>query len=339
MAAKCPNHTDRKQQITRGKMDDSQARGLTKRFIREYIENQQQITKALSNDRSKRKKNSHKDLVNFAAKHEYFFPSAMLIGGRRQNMLFISMLAGGNYNPSQDFEELNLYNTTFYSVPKYCSVGFNSNSRFAISLHCIQRIFQRNYRGNYNFEKACKTIISQCRWIGNWTAIWGLLNLQIFKTMNIKINKVVIPAKDGLFFAILADDTAIDIRTFVDDELLTEEQRSLKDTLTRIAAPLEMVPLHFALEPQDSLIRDDLLPPSINAWLAIMQGYRRDFFYQALVDYGPVEAMKADETFKSLGGANETLRELLKNHWGFKGYYLEYHKQSLAKGLASMDLA
>jgi hypothetical protein len=320
-------------------MDDSQAKGLAKRFIREYLENQQRIALALRNQQFRRKKNPHKDFINFASRHQHLFPSTMQVGSRRQNMLFISMLAGRDHNPTQDFGELNLYNMTFYSVPKYCAAGFNNNAEFSISLHCIQRIFQRYYRGDYNFEQASKTVISQLRWIGNWTAIWGLLRLHFFKVADITVDKVVIPAKDGLFFSILSDDRAIDIRTFVDDELLTVKQRSLKEVLTKISISLESVPLHFALEPEESLITDDLLPPSINAWLAVMHRYHRDFFYQALEGYGVVHAMKADETFNSLGGANETLLELLKEPWGFNGYYLEYHKQSLAKGFASMDLA
>jgi hypothetical protein len=319
-------------------MDDSQAKGLAKRFIREYVENQDRFVARLLNNKSKRGKRPHNEFIKFAQKNEHMFPHALLVGGKRQSMLFIGMLDAGDYNYSQDFDEINLHNITFYSVPKYSAVGFNSSVRFTISLHCIQRIFQRHYRGEYDFTKASKTVISQLRWVGNWAAIWGLLNLQIFEPNDMAVDKVVIPAKDGLFFALLSDRTVIDIRTFVDDELLTNEQRSLKDVLTKISIPLERVPLHFALEPEERLIRDDLSPPSILAWLAIMHGYRRDFFYQALADYGAIQAMKAHETFNNLGGANETLLELLKEPGGFNAYYLEYHKQSLAKGLASMDL-
>lgn len=319
-------------------MDDSQARGLAKRFIREYIENQDRLVAKLFNDKLKRKNRPHHEFIKFAKQNEHMFPNALLVGGKRQSMLFITMFDAGDYNHAQDFDEINLHNITFYSVPKYCAAGFNSNVRFTISLHCIQRIFQRHYRGKYNFKEASQTVISQFKWVGNWTAIWGFLNRQIFRSTDMKVDKVGIPAKDGLFLAVLSDDTIIDIRTFVDDELLTVAQRSLKDVLTKISIPLERVPLHFALEPEERLVRDDLSPPSIKAWLAIMHGYRRDFFYQALADYGAIQAMKAHETFNSLGGANETLLELLEEPWGFNGYYLEYHKQSLAKGLASMDL-
>jgi hypothetical protein len=116
------------------------------------------------------------------------------------------------------------------------------NPDFAISHHVIQRLFQRNknFETN-NYEEIFTLIKHELQFVSFWSQFWNTLLLTftiLTEKENLSLLSIPIPTCDGLLFGHFPDGQKfLDIRTFVNDEMLSEDQINIKNKLITFNKP------------------------------------------------------------------------------------------------------
>lgn len=310
-------------------MDDSQAKGLAKRFIREYIEELDRVT-AIFTKRKGRKRNLFKDLFKFTTQNKHLFLSLQIVGSKRQPMLFFSMLDKGDYNPSQHFDELNLFDVYFYHIPRYELTALSDRPKFLLSHHCIQRLFQRLYRGPYLFKKASRIITEELALVCVWSAIWELLWKYVYQTINFH-PEVSIPTPNGLLLCTRSEEAGIDIRTYIDKELFTEEQKELHACMLQVSKGITCIPFGYHEIWQHEAILNDLSEPCLRALISLIYPLRVELLYSLAGNKNRLAARNSINEFENYFGdadLGDFLREIIREG-GFNNYYREHHRQAL----------
>jgi hypothetical protein len=121
-----------------------------------------------------------------------------------------------------------------------------------ISEHTIKRIFQRSFDLKGFQEQSVKNhdVLEELFYVPVWSGYWSNL-LFFFGKKGYPMGKVspLIPSKNGLLFCEYseANEFTLDIRTFVNDELLTKEQLQIKNLLLKATDGAEGSPLCFSV--------------------------------------------------------------------------------------------
>lgn len=310
-------------------MDDSQAKGLAKRFIREYIADVERFTSQFTN-RKGRKRNFFKDLLTFTTQNKHPFLNLQIVGSKRQPMLFFSMLAKGSYNPSQQFDELNLFDVYLYHVPRYELTALSDGPKFLLSHHCVQRLFQRLYRGPYLYKKASRMIAEELSLVSVWCTIWELLWENVYRMIDFH-PEVSIPTPNGLLLCTRSEDALIDIRTYIDKELFTEEQKELHACMLDVSQGMTFIPFGYNEMWRHEIIVNDLFEPCLRAVISLIYPLRVELLYLLAGNKNRLAARNSINEFENYFGdadLGDFLREIIREG-GFNNYYQEHHRQAL----------
>ncbi len=167
-------------------------------------------------------------------------------GSKRKQYFAFEML---NFLPDREFN--NWMEKSVFGHKVVIREGSHGNnvttSKYSVSEHAILRIFQRtnneSYINGYSQRKILEELTFIPLWSNYWITVFGGLTLSILPD-DISIS---IPSKNGLFLANFSNKTQeVEVRTFVDDSLLTAEQKLIKDSLLLIGKFVDPSPLTFA---------------------------------------------------------------------------------------------
>jgi hypothetical protein len=121
-----------------------------------------------------------------------------------------------------------------------------------ISEHTIKRIYQRSFDLKGFQEQSVKNhdVLKELFYVPVWAGYWSNL-LFFFGKSGYAMGKVtpLIPTTNGLLFCEYseANNFTLDVRTFVNDELLTKDQLRIKSILLKATDDAEGSPLCFLL--------------------------------------------------------------------------------------------
>lgn len=231
-------------------ISESLARGLKERY---FFELQEGVLKSIATMLSDMKIYSGRNNFNKWAESAKVKLGDNVIstyhGGSNRRQYFAFEIL--DFLPEREFNswmEKSVYGRKI--VIKEGSYGNNSTiSRYGISEHAILRIFQRLDHNIYTNGYSQRKILSELSliplWANYWVSIFGNFiddDLAIYKDIGI-----CIPSENGVFLANFDVKTSdIEIRTFVNDELLTVEQKIIKKALFQIGQMLNPSALTFA---------------------------------------------------------------------------------------------
>ena len=123
---------------------------------------------------------------------------------------------------------------------------------FNIGEHAIARVYERGIvKVDDKLNVDIFSILPEFYWVPIWSSFWvGVFTLLKLNHPNLKeLNPIypVIPAKSGLFFGQISSDEfgRLEIRTFVDDKNLTNEQQQVKKILLDASRGIESSPFCF----------------------------------------------------------------------------------------------
>ncbi len=121
------------------------------------------------------------------------------------------------------------------------------SSNYGISEHAILRIFQRLDDGQYTSDYSQRKILDELSFVPLWSNFWFLTLSQIKSRILLREISISIPTLNGLFLANYDLETSeIEIRTFIDDNLLSDEQWLIKRSMLSIGKYLNPSSLSFA---------------------------------------------------------------------------------------------
>lgn len=169
-------------------------------------------------------------------------------GSKRRQYFAFEFL---DYLPEREFNswmEKSVYGRKI--VIREGSFGNNSTvSRYGVSEHAILRIFQRLDLDVYAVGYSQRKILSELSLIPLWSNYWlSILDAVIDDDLEkYKDITIYIPSENGLFFANFDVKTYdIEVRTFVNDGLLTSDQKYIKEALNLIGHAINPSALTFA---------------------------------------------------------------------------------------------
>jgi len=224
-------------------MDVSLAKGFTKEFFRQLPINLKnrlnEITPLFQNSKNKSRfvsklNNSlSKDANNFAIHHAEF-------GSKRKPKIAFTVLELGDYHKSLDRYESLLIGEQFVFHSDPLRIFHTGKLQFIISHHVIQRIFQRNPEiKTLNFNQSFKIIKDELKYLNFWTLVWNtLFSNTTFKKEDVQNVNFPIPTDKGLMYGQFpSGDRYLDVRTYISNEMLNENQTLLKNNMIKICNP------------------------------------------------------------------------------------------------------
>lgn len=233
-------------------MNESLAKGLKNHFFREINDD---INRALNNLNKRKVGSSLNSWAKFCAEVKKDFNDAAIViyegGSNRKPYLAVNGLLRDDENEINDWQEkcVSSVVAVLDFENKFVKV---ERAFFNISEHTISRMFLRLKSNDGSQPVTNKQIIEELNLIPLWTNFW--INLIYEFTdgfQNVKKLAAItpiIPSKNGLFFVSFMnlEVPQIEIRTFVDDSHLREEQIFIKKNMYQATKDLAVSPLAFS---------------------------------------------------------------------------------------------
>jgi hypothetical protein len=233
-------------------MDESLAKGLKNHFFRKVSDD---VNRALDNLGKIKIGSSIKSWEKFCVEVEKDFNDAAIViyegGSKRKPYLAFNGLLRDDENQINNWQEKCI--SSVVSILNFEN-KFSKVERafFNISEHTVSRMFLRLKLDDGSQPVTNKHIIEELNLIPLWTNFW--INLIYEFTDSFKNTKKlaaitpIIPSKNGLFFASFMnlDVPQVEIRTFVDDGHLKEDQILIKKNMYDATKDLAASPLAFS---------------------------------------------------------------------------------------------
>ncbi len=226
-------------------MDKSLAKGLTKQFIRKYLELDWSMagsfSKGISNSSNLYK--VHKNiLLKFNSPWNHFI-HWVEFGSKRKPALGWVRLDFLEGNPNFNFRKEEMLAASIWgfniALDDFSSFDDNGNPLFLISHHVVQRIFERNSELDWkNFNNTFSQLKISFKYLPIYSILWKLI-LNLFDNglnKNLNLLNIPIPSDKGIFFGNI-NLNALDIRTFIFFDQMSENQKSLNIKMRMILDP------------------------------------------------------------------------------------------------------
>ena len=228
-------------------IDESLANGLKNRFFTEMPERISEMIRRFTVET--RGKQSRTAWRNLPEKTKRIFSdcalSVYLGGSNRKPYLGLCCLALGADRPVNDWTErfFASWNVVFNCSP---IATFESVGSFVLSEHAIKRLYQRAQAKNQVAGNSINTdfILPELRYLPVWSSYWQSAMTSMHAEVGIEEFFPVLPGISGLFFAECSiDNSSVEVRTFVGDAQLTEEQLYVKNRMLIISQTLQSSPM------------------------------------------------------------------------------------------------
>ena len=237
-------------------MDESLAKGLTKRFFREY---NPEIEKLHGQVFSDRKKSSQKKidfrLNQIRRKAPHLIVHSARFGSKKQRCVGWTFLASYNDNDAKGWEEaLMLPATVAFIANKEQEIGVQA---WCISHHAIQRIFQRkNTIKTFDLNVLASSITAELDYVAVIAFVLGRVSQRLFDSGELAKSDVVefvCPTLNGLFLCelhCLEEDgrlfPQLYLRSWISVAILRAEQTEVRRRL--IARFQPFLEVHYPYE-------------------------------------------------------------------------------------------
>lgn len=122
---------------------------------------------------------------------------------------------------------------------------------FNISEHSIRRSIQRSVIPPEDYQKNIFIVLDELKFVALWSNFWFeiifVYTKQFQKKEKLKYFQLIIPAPNGIFLAKISDQEVpkIEIRTYVHDLQLSQDQIELKNIMVKATKSLVNSPLSF----------------------------------------------------------------------------------------------
>ena len=223
--------------------DDSLAKGLTKRFIRENQKSTTKLLNSIQRESAKIKTRKQWDrFIKNTCKNNSAIINSYIGGSRRKPYFCISFFDKGTWNPMDEhhatggWPEDSLYeNFIIFQFNGHAPV-LRGMVKYIISHHAVQRIFQRLRSNNVEsslWEPAA--IFGEIQHLSLWSSVWCHV-LGLLDPFNLNLDyddlSFPFPGNQGLFIGAQPNGTAgCFLRTYVGDEKLSETQLAVRNLL------------------------------------------------------------------------------------------------------------
>ena len=226
------------------RLDDSRARAMTSRFVRECEEDALNGIRKIHKSYKLRKKLTHY--------REYYtnidkdaFLSNQIIGSNKYSMGVLSSLRcqtiKRDYELARgDFDEDMVFFTTFY-VDHYrgcISVGISPTVN--ATFHAIQRVYQRTIAEKMKFHDSCifkPEVLEEFKDVLKYAKLLSEALLPLENNQNLEVDPVLkeiafpIPTRSGLFMCQYEVGSLLTIKTYLSDEQLSHHQLKMKNQM------------------------------------------------------------------------------------------------------------
>ena len=234
-------------------MDPSLARGVKNQFFREISKEvdlaAERFTKQTRSYKAWTSLNSWKRYVTeIEAIFSYFLIQKFIGGTKRKPILCISTLDSDPRKKYNSWNEqcLNSVQLLIIFSPWHVNAVY---SGYSLSEHTIQRIFERSISVD-KFRSAEKNLFAFSLELSEaafWSSFWIARALDIFKSSATDVIYPVIPTKSGLLFGEMTREKIhkVEIRTFVSDDMLFENQVELKQLMLSARSQMRVNSIAF----------------------------------------------------------------------------------------------
>lgn len=233
--------------------DESLAKGLTKRFIRELQADNNDFHLLMAKELGQ--VSTLKKWTNFLERFEseQCYPLVnWYVGGHKKNSyVCTSLLGAGDWNCHQGWDETLLFEQSYFirfgKRPVYMDLV-----TYHISHHAIQRLYQRKSDllttpGSTGKED----LVAELRFIKLASMMTSHMKHLLIDHTNISIADedidILIPTKSGALFANYRK-TTLEVRTYVSDEQLTKEQKEWKSIIKNICEIFNDSPMCYSAQ-------------------------------------------------------------------------------------------
>lgn len=225
-------------------IDESLARGLTKQFLSEY--QQHTLTMASKFELSQQILTSRKSWEKYSTRFLSDANTGIIHGAtygskRRPYLGWLALFTAGT-NMAKDREE-SVLALVKWDLSWHSEDLLEAEMRLCLSHHAVQRLFQRStFQRDTQFEECFLFFKKQLTFLAFWWAIWSGIGINPFKKLpEFQSINVPIPARDGMFLAEVTFQSSslpnFDIRTFIGDHQMTEEQANIKQLMIQASKP------------------------------------------------------------------------------------------------------
>jgi hypothetical protein len=165
-------------------------------------------------------------------------------GSNAKPYFVINLLVVDKARPYNTWNEKCLLSVQLFFAfdPRFVDWNF---AHFNIGEHAILRLFMRSpVQENADGSVMPYSIIKQLRYVPFWSSFWIWFAKMAGDAALREELSLIIPAPDGLFVAHFSkDEPTLEIRTFINHELVKEERKMARDLMIRVSEPLLNSPL------------------------------------------------------------------------------------------------
>lgn len=227
-------------------IDESLANGLKNRFFAEMPERISELIRRFTVETGG--KQSRTAWRNLSERTNRIFSDdalSLYLGGSNRKPYFgLCCLALGADRPVNDWTErfLASRNVVFNCSP---IATFESIGSFVISEHTVKRLYQRAQAMTQIAGKIDPYfILPELQYLPVWSSYWQWAMTSMHAAVGIEEFFPVLPGISGLFFAeCTIENPSVEVRTFVSDAQLTEEQLFVKNRMLIVGKALQSSPL------------------------------------------------------------------------------------------------
>lgn len=233
-------------------IDKSLANGLTSRLVTEVSEDVEAL--AISIIEKARaikfnKKTSPAKVQQIAREILGSYLLSDYIGGSINNPYYGMVFAHATKNRTHnDWNEKAVFGFSLVLTLRPF-VPYEAIPRFVVSQHAISRIYQRMANKISRDEIINPSfVLSQLAHVPLWSTYWFYIHNCLNRNVSIGRINLVVPASQGLLFGYsdFISQTA-EIRTFVSDDLLSQEQLRIKQLLLNSGSLLQSSPMAIGI--------------------------------------------------------------------------------------------
>lgn len=223
------------------------ARGLKERFFSEYSEELFSDLReiAIRDFRAINRNNFDEKISLIIERSKGSIIKSIASGEKRNKYLVIETLSNKVEIQKKEWAEPGLHGMSIVM-----KVGVNQikvkTLNYIIGGHSILRIFERTKTLNKDFKYSKSDVINEVAQISLWASFWTTHvmiypNTKLWESLN-----YIIPSPNGIFLCKLnASEMHFDVRTFVDESLLTDTQNIIRANLYDIGKQFNKTPLAF----------------------------------------------------------------------------------------------
>ena len=223
------------------------ARGLKERFFREYSEELFSDLRefATNNFKAINRNNFEEKTPLIIEKSKGSIIKSIVSGEKRNRYLAIETLSNKIEIEKSEWSESGLH-----GMSVIMKVGFNhikaTPLKYIISGHSILRIFERTKTISKDFQYSKIDVINELTQVSLWSSFWTTYAMTYSNPKLWESLSYIIPTPNGVFLCNLnATEMHIDVRTFVDQTLLSDTQNSIRRDLFNIGEQFNLSPLAF----------------------------------------------------------------------------------------------